>query len=72
MPGSSLAPLPADEPMTAEQSAYFANIMAALAASKSGQQQPVSAPSQQTQRSPAKSSQGDVLNSMLFTALSYT
>jgi len=72
MPGSSLAPLPADEPMTAEQSAYFANIMAALAASKSGQQQPVSAPAQQTKMSPAKSSQGDVLNSMLFTALSYT
>ena len=72
MPGSSLAPLPADEPMTAEQSAYLQNLLASFAAAKSGQQPTAQAPAQQTQSSPVKSNQGNALNSMLFTALSYT
>jgi len=72
MPGSSLAPLPADEPMTAEQSEYLKNLLASIALSKSGQQPTTQAPVQQTQSAPAKSNQGNALNSMLFTALSYT
>ena len=72
MPGSSLAPLPADEPMTAEQSEYLKNLLASIALAKSGQQPTTQAPVQQTQSAPAKSNQGNALNSMLFTALSYT
>lgn len=72
MPGSSLAPLPADEPLTAEQSAYLQNLLASIALAKSDQQPTAQAPAQQTQSSPVKSNQGNALNSMLFTALSYT
>jgi len=70
MPGSSLAPLPEDDP-AAQQSAFMQQLNAALAAATKEGSQPVAAPQRKTS-SPAPSMPDNTLNSMLFTALSYT
>jgi len=70
MPGSSLAPLPGDDP-EAQQSAFMQQLNAALAAATKEGSQPDAAPQRKTS-SPAPSMPDNTLNSMLFTALSYT
>ena len=70
MPGSSLAPLPEDDPEV-QQSAFMRQLNAALAAASKEGSQPVAAPQRKTS-SPAPSMPDNTLNSMLFTALSYT
>ena len=70
MPGSSLTPLPGDDP-EAQQSAFMQQLNAALAAATKEGSQPVAAPQRKTS-SPAPSMPDNTLNSMLFTALSYT
>ena len=70
MPGSSLDPLPEDDP-AAQQSAFMQQLNAALAAATKEGSQPVAAPQRKTS-SPAPSMPDNTLNSMLFTALSYT
>jgi hypothetical protein len=70
MPGSSLAPLPADDP-DVQQSAFMMQLNAALAAASKEGSQPVAAPQRKT-NPPTPSMPNNSLNSMLFTALSYT
>ena len=70
MPGSSLAPLPADDPAV-QQSAFMMQLNAALAAASKEGSQPVAAPQRKT-NPPTPSMPNNSLNSMLFTALSYT